>query len=77
MAFNMSNCKKGDSLLLRNGKVIKYKSHLEPLIFGLHLAGSLVYNDDGSLTVGRSSERDVVGFYEEGNSLDDNQQEGV
>ena len=77
MTFNMTSCKKGDSLLLRNGKIIKYKSHLEPTIFGLHLAGSLVYNDDGSLTVGRPSERDVVGFCGEGNILGDNHQEGV
>ena len=76
MTFNMTRCKKGDKLILRNGKVIKYKSHLEPHVFGLHLAGSLVYNDDGSLTVGRPSERDVVGFYQEDVS-DENWQEGV
>ena len=44
-------------------------------LHGLHLAGSLVYNDDGSLTVGRTSDRDVMGFYEEDNSLDENWQE--
>lgn len=69
MTFNMTSCKKGDKLILRNGKVVKYKAHLEPKNLGLHLAGNLVYYEEGTVALEHPSESDIVGFYKKDNSL--------